>query len=76
MVKQLRKVGNSNAILIDKPIMELIGLKENGSVQLTVDGGSLIITPATPQPVSDERFKACLDRVVAERKDVLRKLAQ
>ena len=45
-------------------------------MQLTVDGGSLIITPAAPKPVDNERFKACLDRVVADRKDVLRRLAQ
>ena len=76
MIKQLCKVGNSNAILLDKPVMELIGLEENGQVQLVVDGGSLILTPANPRPVDTERFEACLDRVVGERREVLRRLAQ
>ena len=76
MIKRLRKVGNSNALLLDKPILELLGLEENGEVQLTVDRGSLIVTPANPRPVDKERFEACLERVVAERRDVLKRLAE
>ena len=34
MIKPLRKVGNSNALILDKPIMELLGLEEDGQVQL------------------------------------------
>ena len=76
MIKQLRKVGNSNALLLDKAIMELLGLNENGRVQLSIANGSLIVTPTDPRPVDRERFEACLDRVVADRRDVLRRLAQ
>jgi antitoxin component of MazEF toxin-antitoxin module len=28
MIKRLRKVGNSAALLLDKPILELLGVKE------------------------------------------------
>ena len=40
MIKQLRKVGNSNALILDKPIMELLGLEEDGQVQLTIQDGT------------------------------------
>jgi antitoxin component of MazEF toxin-antitoxin module len=76
VIKQLRKVGNSNALLLDRPIMELVGLRENGEVQLTVHDGSLVVTPADPSPVDPERFEACLKRVTARRRKVLRRLAQ
>jgi len=76
MVKQIRKVGNSNALLLDKAILELLGLDEGGEVQLTVDNGSLIVTPVTPRAVDKERFEACLNRVVADRREVLRRLAR
>ena len=76
MIKQLRKVGNSNALLLDKAVMELLGLEENGHVQLTVVDGSLVVTPVNPHPVSRERFEAALDRVVKERRDVLKRLAK
>ncbi|KPK78166.1 MAG: hypothetical protein AMJ79_00635 [Phycisphaerae bacterium SM23_30] len=76
MIKQLRKVGNSNALLLDKAVMELIGLDEDGQVQLSVRNGSLIITPVSPHAVDRQRFEACLERVTTRRRSVLRKLAE
>jgi antitoxin component of MazEF toxin-antitoxin module len=76
MIKKLKKVGNSNALILDKAIMELIGLEENGEVQLTVRDGSVVLTPAHPRPVDKARFEAALERVVTERREVLRRLAQ
>jgi len=76
MIKQLRKVGNSNALILDKPILELLGLDEDGQVQLTIQDGSLIVTPAWPHPVSAETVREKLDYVIRKRKAVLRRLAQ
>lgn len=76
MIKQLRKVGNSNALILDKPILELLGLKEDGQVQLTIQGGNLIVTPTHPQPVSAEVLREKLEYVLKKRRDVLRRLAQ
>jgi antitoxin component of MazEF toxin-antitoxin module len=76
MIKQLRKVGNSNALILDRAIMEMVGLQERGEVQLTVSNGSLILTPANPRPVSDEQFRRALDRIVARRRRALKRLAE
>ncbi|HOI54102.1 MAG TPA: hypothetical protein PLP01_02530 [Phycisphaerae bacterium] len=76
MIKRLRKVGNSNALLLDRAVMELLGLDEGGRVQLTVEGPSLIVTPADPRPVDAAQLDACLDRVVSRRRDALRRLAE
>ena len=76
MIKQLRKVGNSSALILDRPIMELLGIEEGADVQLTVSNGSLIVTPANPRPVDEKRFEDCLERVVADRREVLRRLAE
>ena len=76
MIKHIKKVGNSNALFLDKALMELVGLEENGEVQLTVQNGSIIVTPARPNPVDKDRFEAALERVVTERRDVLRRLAE
>lgn len=76
MVKHLRKVGNSNALLLDKPILELLGLEEDGEVQLTVANGSLIVTPVQPRRVDPKQFEAGLARVVARRRSALRRLAR
>lgn len=76
MIKQLRKVGNSNALILDKPILELLGIEEDGQVQLTIQDGTLIVTPARPQTVSAELLKEKLDYIMKKREDVLRRLAQ
>jgi len=76
MIKQLRKVGNSNALILDRAILELIGLDEKGKVELTVHNGSLIVTPVQPRPLDKDRFEASLNRVVKARRRVLRQLAE
>jgi antitoxin component of MazEF toxin-antitoxin module len=76
MIKQLRKVGNSNALILDKPILELLGLEEEGQVQLTIQDGNLIVTPARPQLVRAEEMGEKLDYVMKKRADVLRRLAK
>lgn len=76
MIKRISKVGNSSALILDRALMELVGLKEGGEVQLTVQSGSIIITPARPVPVDPDRFAAALEKVVTERRDVLRRLAE
>ncbi len=76
MIKKLRKVGNSNALILDKPILELLGLEEGGEVQLTIQDGNLIVTPARPQLVSPEEMSKKLEYVLNKRKDALRRLAK
>jgi antitoxin component of MazEF toxin-antitoxin module len=76
MVKQLKKVGNGNALFLDKAILELVGLEEGGEVQLTVRNGSIIIAPVRPKLIDKKKFEASLDRVVTKRREVLRRLAE
>lgn len=76
MIKQLKKVGNGNALFLDKALLELVGLKEGGEVQVTVHEGAIIITPANPRPVQQEVFEAALESVVSNRSEVLRRLAK
>ena len=76
MVKTLRRVGNSNALLLDKPIMELLGMTAGSQVNLTVTNGALVVTPVNPAPVTPDKFQACLDRVVSEWGEVLERLAK
>ncbi|NPA25071.1 MAG: AbrB/MazE/SpoVT family DNA-binding domain-containing protein [Deltaproteobacteria bacterium] len=75
MIKQLRKVGNSNALILDKPILELLGLKEDGQVQLTIQDGHLIVAPAFPQIVKSEEVTEQLEYVLKKRASVLKRLA-
>jgi len=76
MIKTLKKVGNSNAVFLDKSLMELVGLKENSALQIHVHGGSIILTPVAPYSANQNEFEACLDKVTLKRKKVLKRLAK
>ncbi len=76
MVKRLRKVGNSTALILDRPILELLGLEPNGEVQLTVQGRSLILTAANPRRPSRDDFERAVSRVVSRRRGLLKQLAE
>jgi antitoxin component of MazEF toxin-antitoxin module len=45
MYKNFTKHGNSYAVVIDKPIMELLGMGPETTLELTTDGTALKITP-------------------------------
>ena len=46
MIKKLQKHGNSMALLIEKPMMEALGIREDTPLQINITGQSLIVTPA------------------------------
>ena len=75
MIKQLRKVGNSNALLLDKPLLELVGLEENATVEITIDHGNIIISLVSPGIITDARTEELLNKIVRTRRSVLEKLA-
>ena len=45
MLKKLVKHGNSLALIIDKPILELLKIDETTELEISTDGSNLIITP-------------------------------
>jgi antitoxin component of MazEF toxin-antitoxin module len=45
MIKTLKKHGNSLALVIEKPVMEALGITENTPLQLTVNGNVLMVAP-------------------------------
>jgi bifunctional DNA-binding transcriptional regulator/antitoxin component of YhaV-PrlF toxin-antitoxin module len=49
MQKKLAIVGNSLALVIDKPLRRMLGLRPDTMVRLTIDGRRLIIEPLEPE---------------------------
>lgn len=46
MIKTLTKVGNSQALLLDKTMMEALGIDADATLQVSIQGGRLTIEPA------------------------------
>ena len=54
MIKKLTKHGNSMALVIDRPILDLLRIDDETPLDVRTDGKSLIIKPAS---VSERRRK-------------------
>ena len=57
MIKTLKRHGNSMALVIEKPMMEALGITAETPLQVTVNGNALVVTPANVG-VGPERMKA------------------
>jgi len=77
MIKKLVRHGNSRALIIDKPILELLGANEDSEFTITTDGRSLTITPV--KSAEEERrlaFQYAAEEVNRTWGGALRKLAE
>jgi antitoxin component of MazEF toxin-antitoxin module len=57
MVKKLAKHGNSLALVIDRPILDLLKINVETPLEISTDGQRLIVEPATPS-ARREKFDA------------------
>jgi antitoxin component of MazEF toxin-antitoxin module len=48
MVKKLTKHGNSLALVIDRPILDLLKIEAETPLDISTDGRQLIVAPAKP----------------------------
>jgi antitoxin component of MazEF toxin-antitoxin module len=74
MIKTLKKHGNSMALVIEKPMMEALGITEETPLQVTVNGNALVITPANVG-VGPERMKAVIKEIRKRYGPMLKRLA-
>jgi antitoxin component of MazEF toxin-antitoxin module len=59
VIKKLSKHGNSLALVIDRPILELLKIDEETSLNVVTDGDALIVAP-----VRDEKRKKRLQEAI------------
>lgn len=75
MTKRLQKVGGSLALVVEKPILSLLGITEETELEITTDGHGLHIMPKVPQAGRD-RFEAAKKRTFENHGATLAKLAK
>lgn len=76
MTKTLTRTGNSYAVVIDRPIMDLLNIHPDTPLEVTTEGGRIILTPVA-RP-SDSKQKVREARAWANRRyaKTLKKLAE
>jgi antitoxin component of MazEF toxin-antitoxin module len=75
MIKKLVAHGNSAALIIDKPILQLLKVDEATSFEITTDGKNLILSPVEDGK-RDKKFKAALEKMNKLHGKTLKKLAE
>ena len=75
MVKHLTQHGNSAALVIDKPVLQLLRITMKTPLELTTDGRNLIISPVRDGK-REPRFRAALEAVNRRHSKTLKTLAE
>ena len=75
MIKSLTKHGNSLALVIEKPVLELLGADADTQFDISTDGQVLILSPIK-DPKRSAAFKTALDKANTRYPKTLKKLAE
>ena len=62
MVKKLTRTGNSLAIVLDKPLLEQLGIDENTELELSTNGDVLVITPVRDRK-RERKFRKAVEKI-------------
>jgi len=74
MIKKLVAHGNSAALIIDKPILQLLKVDTDTPLEIVTDGKSLIVSPVEDAK-RERKFHSALDRVNKTHSKTLKRLA-
>lgn len=75
LTKRLIKHGNSLALIIDKPILEMLQIAADTPLELTTNGDSLLISPVR-DPARHKRLETSLDKINRRHGKDLQRLAE
>jgi antitoxin component of MazEF toxin-antitoxin module len=76
MTKRLTRVGNSQALMIEKPILDLLGITMETDLEITTDGRALHIVPKLTGPQRRRRVNEAIGHVMTKHKKTFEKLAK
>ena len=75
MVKRLTPHGNSAALIIDKPVLDLLNISMDTPLEIATDGRNLIISPIASAR-REQRFRSALEAVNRRHGMTLKALAE
>jgi antitoxin component of MazEF toxin-antitoxin module len=73
--KNLTVIGNSLGLIIEKPILDILGFSKETELEMTTDGRRLVIEPADPE-ARREHIRKLTRKVIKSHEKTFRKLAE
>ena len=75
MIKRMTKHGNSLALVIERPILELLEIDSETPLSITTDGKCLIVSPVR-DPEMRKKFKEALEEGNRKYSKMFKRLAE
>jgi len=75
MVKHLTKTGNSLALVLDKPLLEQLGIDEDTPLEISTNGDVLVVTPVRDRG-RERKLKKALEEMDRQYSGVFKRLAE
>jgi antitoxin MazE len=75
MVKKLTRTGNSLALVLDKPLLEQLGIDENTTLEISTNGDVLVVTPVRDR-ARQRKLKKALEEMDQQYGGVFKRLAE
>ena len=75
MTKRLIQHGNSAALIIDKPILDMLNLTPETTFQLSTDGKNIILSPQN-EKFQEKDILQSLDKINKKYGKVLKRLSE
>lgn len=75
VIKKLTRQGNSAALVIDRPIMELMEIDNDTPLKLTVEGRKLIVEPWS-ESERKEKFVRAMHKSSRKNAELFKRLAK
>jgi len=76
MIKKLTRHGNSLALVIDKPILELLNIDETTPLEIRTDGKGLYVGRQGGQAISSEELQQSIDKAKQRYGSMFERLAE
>jgi antitoxin MazE len=75
MVKRLTKTGNSLALVLDKPLLEQLGIDEDTELEISTNGDVLVVTPVRDR-ARERKFRKAAEKINRKYEGLFRRLAE
>jgi antitoxin MazE len=76
LIKKLVRHGNSRALVIDKPILDLLNIAEDTEIEIITDGTALIMRPVRSDAERRRVFDVAMEETNRTWGSALKRLAE
>ena len=75
MVKKLTRTGNSLALVLDKPLLEQLGIDENTELEISTNGDVVVVTPVRGR-ARERKFRKAVEKINRKYAGLFKRLSE